>query len=261
MNITKKIILTAIIPLLLLGVLSLGASILSMTKLGEEEIKNQTKMLEKEKENKLRDLVRNTMAILDSQYKAANDPEQVAAAYLPELKGVIETAVSGLEAIYARDDIDEAGKKSLALAMVSNMRYADGGYIWINDATPRMVMHPIKPSLDGTDLSTFKDPKGKKLFVEMATVCKKHGEGTVDYMWPKPGHDEPVKKLSYVKLFEPWGWILGTGVYLERAEKSFKEEAKRGIAALRYGAEGKDYFFVIDQKTKMVMHPLKPSLV
>ena len=76
-------------------------------------------------------------------------------------------------------------------------------------------MHPLKPELDGQDLSSNQDPKGKRLFVEMAAVCRAKGEGAVDYMWPKPGREAPQPKVSYVKLHADWGWIIGSGIYVD----------------------------------------------
>jgi methyl-accepting chemotaxis protein len=149
---------------------------------------------------------------------------------------------------------------NLAAELVGAMRYNENDYLWINDMGPRMVMHPIKPALNGKDLSGFKDPDGKKLFVEFVNVCRDKGEGTVDYLWPKPGHDAPVAKLSYVKLFKPWNWVIGTGVYLEAAEQRFMEDAKQAIAQLRYGPRGKDYFWINDMAPRMIMHPIKPEL-
>ena len=84
---------------------------------------------------------------------------------------------------------------------------------------PRMVMHPMKPALNGQDLSGSKDPNGKHLFVEMVNVCRKDGAGFVDYMWPKPGVDEPQPKISYVKLFPQWQWVIGSGIYVDDIEK------------------------------------------
>lgn len=109
---------------------------------------------------------------------------------------------------------DEAQKR--AAERISGMRYENGGnYLWINDLIPRMVMHPLKPELNGKDLTDNKDPHGKALFVEMAAVCKEKGKGFVDYAWPKAGSTTPVPKLSYVELFQPWGWIIGTGIYID----------------------------------------------
>ncbi|MCD4674412.1 MAG: methyl-accepting chemotaxis protein, partial [Desulfobacula sp.] len=86
----------------------------------------------------------------------------------------------------------------------------------------KMVMHPIKPALDGKELSQTKDKMGKLLFSEMVEVCKKNSHGFVNYYWPKPGFENPVPKLSYLKLFEPWGWIAGTGVYIDDLEANIR---------------------------------------
>jgi methyl-accepting chemotaxis protein len=80
---------------------------------------------------------------------------------------------------------------------------------------PRMVMHPMKPEMNGNDISAFKDPNGKTLFVDMVNVVKKDGAGFVPYEWPKPGFDRPQPKLSYVAGFAPWSWVIGTGVYID----------------------------------------------
>ena len=101
---------------------------------------------------------------------------------------------------------------------VKSLRYNEKDYFWINDLTPRMVMHPFKPEMNGQDLSTYKDPTGKLFFVVMADLCKSEGGGLVPYMWPKPGSDKPVPKFSFVKLFKPWGWIIGSGVYVDELE-------------------------------------------
>jgi len=110
--------------------------------------------------------------------------------------------------------LEEAQKN--AAEQISHIRYEDGAnYLWINDLTPKMVMHPFKPELNGTDISSNKDPNGKALFVEMVEVCKTGKKGFVNYAWPKPGNAKPVPKLSYVELFQPWGWIVGTGIYID----------------------------------------------
>ncbi|UCF92371.1 MAG: cache domain-containing protein [Desulfobacterales bacterium] len=111
-----------------------------------------------------------------------------------------------------------------ALEAIKALRYGANDYFWINDLQPKMIMHPFKPELDGKDLADFKDPNGKRLFVAMADTCKKDGSGFVDYYWPKPGEKKPVPKISYVKLFPEWGWIIGTGVdlnELNQIEKDF----------------------------------------
>ena len=101
------------------------------------------------------------------------------------------------------------------IRQVKELRYGGSEYFWINDLTPRMVMHPTQPHLDGTDLSGNKDPNGKYLFREMVKVCEEKGAGFVAYMWAKPGETQPTPKISYVKLYKPWGWIVGSGLYID----------------------------------------------
>jgi methyl-accepting chemotaxis protein len=120
-----------------------------------------------------------------------------------------------------------------AADVISSMRYGDSGYFWINDMHPKMVMHPIKKELDGKDLSQNKDPNGKLLFVEFVNTVKASGEGFVDYYWPKPGADAPVLKYSHVVGFEPWGWIVGTGVYADDLAALYWQNAMwAGVATL-----------------------------
>ncbi len=136
------------------------------------------------------------------------------------LEGVVDTVIGVLDG-YAQAAI--AGEESLETAQrraattVSALRYSGKEYFWINDLEPRMIMHPTKPELDGKPLTDIADPNGKHLFVEFvreATAHPKEG-GVVAYQWPRPGSETPVDKLSFVRLYEPWGWIVGSGVYLD----------------------------------------------
>jgi len=111
-----------------------------------------------------------------------------------------------------------------ALSAVRGLRYNETDYFWINDLTPVMVMHPTNPKLEGQNLSAIRDPNGFALFNEMVTIAKSKGAGMVDYLWPKPGAEAPVGKTSYVKLFEPWGWVIGSGVYVDDVQAEFRSQ-------------------------------------
>ncbi|ADU65012.1 chemotaxis sensory transducer [Desulfurispirillum indicum S5] len=115
---------------------------------------------------------------------------------------------------------DEQARAS-ALRALKAVRYGDNDYFWVNDMQPRMIMHPTNPKLDGQDLSGFEDPNGKRLFVEFVRTVRENGKGHVNYLWPKPGFTNPVQKTSYVMGFEPWGWIIGTGVYIDDIQGLF----------------------------------------
>ncbi|HOA95184.1 MAG TPA: methyl-accepting chemotaxis protein [Quisquiliibacterium sp.] len=115
-----------------------------------------------------------------------------------------------------RDQAQQLARQSLA-----GLRYDKVEYFWINDMQARMVMHPIKPELDGKDLSGMKDPTGFALFQGFVAKVRSEGKGFVGYMWPRPGADQPVEKVSYVHGFAPWGWIVGSGVYVDDVRTAF----------------------------------------
>jgi methyl-accepting chemotaxis protein len=115
----------------------------------------------------------------------------------------------------AQGKLPEDQARTQALAAIKALRYSGQEYFWINDMQPKMVMHPIKPEMDGRDLSDFKDVAGKLLYNDFVAVVKTSGAGMVSYLWPKPGQTQPVPKIAYVKGFAPWGLIVGSGVYVD----------------------------------------------
>lgn len=140
------------------------------------------------------------------------------------------TATSIL-AKYNKDEVDgiltREEAQSTAISRIQYLRYGDENkdYFWITDMQPVMIVHPYRPDLNGKDLSSFKDPHGKKMFVEFVEVVKANQHGYVEYMWQwKDDAEHIVPKLSYVKEFKPWAWIIGTGIYIE--------DVKAEIAAL-----------------------------
>lgn len=149
-------------------------------------------------------------------------------------RNLVEAAYSVLAQCYQlqQSGMTQAEAQKRAIALLKGIRYEGDNYFWINDLRPVMVMHPTKPQLDGTDLSGFKDPTGKALFMEMAATVRKSGAGFVAYKWPRPGSDKPVSKLSYVKGFAPWGWVVGTGIYIDDVDALFRQSAMAVVAFL-----------------------------
>ncbi|MFQ3178597.1 MAG: methyl-accepting chemotaxis protein [Pseudoalteromonas tetraodonis] len=159
-----------------------------------------------------------SISSLSNQYKSLKNEQ-----YL-KTKNVVETAYSIIThyaALEQSQTLTRAQAQSQAMASIRSLRYDDTNYFWINNYQPAMVMHPIKPALEGKDLTNNKDPDGTPLFVEMVDVVKKSGEGYVPYKWPKPGSDKPVDKIAYVKGFNQWQWIIGSGVYLDTIDNTF----------------------------------------
>ncbi|MCF5142662.1 HAMP domain-containing protein [Pseudomonas sp. PA-6-1D] len=137
---------------------------------------------------------------------------------------VVQTA-SGVLAYY--QNLEKTGvltreaAQQQALSAVRGLRYDHDDYFWINDLTPVMIMHAANPKLDGQNLSAIRDPDGFAVFNEFVLLAKAKGAGIVNYRWPKPGADAPVEKTSYIQLFEPWGWIIGSGVYVDDVQAEF----------------------------------------
>ena len=146
------------------------------------------------------------------QKKAILDREKNA------LIDVVDIAYSIVEANYNRaqkGEITEEKAKLLSIEEIKALRYRGHDYFWINDINSVMIMHPEKPSLNGKNLSNFKDPNGVYIFREFTKIVKTKGAGFLEYEWPQPGSEKPVPKLSYVKLFPHWNWIIGSGKYID----------------------------------------------
>jgi len=162
-----------------------------------------------------------SISSLSNQYQALKNEQ-----YL-KTKNVVETAYSTIKhyaELEQNQTLTRQQAQSQAIASIRSLRYDDTNYFWINNYQPAMVMHPIKPALEGKDLTNNKDPDGTPLFVEMVSVVKQSGEGYVPYKWPKPGNDNPVDKIAFVKGFDQWQWIIGSGVYLDTIDSAFSQQ-------------------------------------
>ena len=131
-----------------------------------------------------------------------------------------------------------------ALGAIAGLRYDGTEYFWINDMQPRVVMHPTKPELNGQDVSGLKDPNGLALFQAFVDTVKRDGHGFVAYQWPKPGSTTPVDKLSFVKGFAPWGWVVGTGVYVDDVRAATLRQAAWDAGVVLFALLVAGYLFL-----------------
>jgi PAS domain S-box-containing protein len=124
-----------------------------------------------------------------------------------------------------RGNLTRETSQRMALNKIQSIRYGDEAkdYFWITNMEPRMLMHPYRPELNGTNVSDYKDAQGTRLFAEAVNKVQESGDGYIDYWWQwKDDSTRIVPKLSYVKGFEPWGWIVATGIYLEDVKEEIK---------------------------------------
>ena len=150
---------------------------------------------------------------------------------------LVETAhstINHFHTLASKGVMTQEAAKEAALAALEAQRYDESGYFWINDMEPRMIMHPFSKNLVGKNIAEIKDPNGVRLFSEFTEVVRAHQEGFVNYSWPKGESKESYPKLSYVKGFAPWGWVVGTGIYIDDVDAEFAAQAKKfgGIIAL-----------------------------
>ncbi|MBB5347161.1 cache domain-containing protein [Desulfoprunum benzoelyticum] len=142
-----------------------------------------------------------------------------------------ETAWSLLEDYHARElrgELSPDEAKRRAILRIGKLRYGPGkkDYFWINDMTPVMIMHPYRPDIEGKDVATFEDPNLKNILTKIVEVVRQQEAGFVDYEWQWKDETQRIApKISYVKGYEPWGWVIGTGMY--------SDDVKAEIAAIR----------------------------
>jgi methyl-accepting chemotaxis protein len=125
-------------------------------------------------------------------------------------------------AIVAKYEADErSGRlsgpeaRAAALNALRPLRYEGDQYVFVENMTGTILMHPINPALENKDASGIVDSNGVHMWTAMVERVKESGEGMVAYLWPRPGATVSIPKLSYVQGFKPWGWVIGTGVYID----------------------------------------------
>jgi PAS domain S-box-containing protein len=144
------------------------------------------------------------------------------------IKELTNSAWSVIDEYYQeieRESLSEESAKEMAVARIQFIRYGDENkdYFWITNMVPEMIMHPYRTDLNGKNVSDYTDPQGTRLFAEAVETVKKSGDGYIDYWWQwKDDSTRIVPKLSYVKAYEPWGWIVGTGIYLEDVKEEMR---------------------------------------
>jgi len=147
-------------------------------------------------------------------------------------RSVVETAYEMIQHYYNESKngkITEQEAQQRAKELVKALRYEGTEYFWINDMNRFMVAHPYF-ELEGKDQTGLTDVNGKRIVVAFVELIKNQKSGFVDYVWKKPGSEKATPKLAYVKSFEPWGWIVGSGIYIDDVQKNFIDKAfKLGI--------------------------------
>ena len=277
MKIKQQIFLTTLSIILITILITVSLSVYSIKRREGAEIAEYRKEELRKVELRLKDAVDIAYATLEANYSQAHDMRFLEKRYGPRLTDIVDQAESIVKekAKMVREGrLAPAEGKAQAMAEIRKIRYDHGtGYLWINDTklpNTSVLMHPTMPQLEGPiDRKDRKwycaRGKGQFLFDAFIEVCKREGAGFVDYAWDKPVNGVLVPnqpKLSYVRLFREWNWIIGTGVYVDDAISDALEKSKADIKQMRYD-QNVGYFWINDTGRpypKMIMHATIPAL-
>ncbi|MCV6639420.1 cache domain-containing protein [Candidatus Albibeggiatoa sp. nov. NOAA] len=227
--------------------------------------KRKQEMLE-EKKQEIIEKVNIVHRLVSSVYQHHSKPENIERVHREKILAVMDSALSIISKRYEKlkqqglpDHEIQADLKDI----LRNLRYDNGnGYIFTYDFEGTLVSHADK-ALDGKNLYNLEDAKGFYFVQSMVNIGKTTGEGFVHYHWRKLGYKEPKQKISYMKLFKPYNWILGTGIYIEDTEDLIKQQIADLLTAYRYnlGKTQNNYLFVIGGDGSMIRHPASPKLI
>jgi signal transduction histidine kinase len=222
----------------------------------------------------LADKVDTVYALIDDQYLEAADERYLEQKYGRRLRAILDVAGATLRTHIQRSGRGEVSRERAqreALAELRAMRFDGGkGYLWINNVGkpfPKMVMHPVLPGLEGKTLDSSEfncaGDSRRNLFQLAVELTAARGDGFIRYSWPEPDGAvllTHMPKFSYVRLFPEWGWVVGTGIYIDEAVREKLVEITSAIRKIRYGSE---YFWISTTDSpipRMVMHPFRPEL-
>ncbi|MNM91586.1 Signal transduction histidine-protein kinase/phosphatase DegS [compost metagenome] len=131
-----------------------------------------------------------------------------------------------------RSGRNDAATRQAAMEALARLDYGPDGYFFLYDLQGRNLMHPRQPELVGKDLWTLRDPQGA-LPIQQLIAAAKAGGGSVRYQWRKPSSQQLAPKLGYVVAVPEWGWMLGTGIYLDDVESTLRQLDARAETDIR----------------------------
>ncbi|MBK3332422.1 response regulator [Persephonella atlantica] len=225
--------------------------VVTLVKQVENDLETYKKVVLQKHKDELKDLTDTVWSMVEMKYRQSflENIGTVLKNRTDEMKSILYSIYNKYKGKLSDEEI-----KSKIINFIANYRYDNGaGYFWINGFTPRMIMHPILPYLNGQYLGKYKDPNGVYLFNEMVKICKKKGEGIVRYQWLNPKTNKIEDKVSYVFTFKPFNWIIGTGEYYSILNKKLKNEVIDIVSKIRYANNG--YFFISDYNSVLIAHP------
>lgn len=206
--------------------------------------------------NRVNDMVASTYQEIESYRRNALEEKK------RELRNIsnVGGCFIGLQYENAQNGvISEAEAKKRAIEGMRKLRYGDDDYLWISDFNSVLISHP-DPKLFNADFSHVRDVEGNLIVPPMVTVAREQGQGFTSYWWNRLGRTKPSEKLTFSKLFKPWHWVYGTGVYIDDITDEVNLRRQALIDRLRtlmsrITIARTGYMFIFDDKMNMIIHP------
>ena len=257
LSVKTKILLLIISSVVVISIASIAVSVTNIYSTTEKNIEAFKQNIMAEKKKDLMDKSEIVSKIIESHYKETlpQNMEQNVKDYLLQKSEILFNIINRFYQ-ENKDKMSKAELEEKIKDIVRSARYGKSGYFWINDFNYKMVMHPIKPQLEGKKfINTPKVP-----FVELAVDALKKSNKDytfIKYKFYNPATKKYEFKVSLVRVFKPFNWIIGTGSYISDVTPKVQKEVLDNIKDIRFGKSG--YFWINDMNYKMIMHPIKPQ--
>ena len=253
LSIKTKLLLIVIVTILLVATMIALKSIYEINNLTQQNIEEYKQNAYSTANEELKSFTNFAKNIIVNLYNQSL-PENVKENAKENLKNQTDFLFTMLTRLYEeqKGKVSEAELKKIILDTIDSVRYGENkDYFFVYDENSMILKLPISPEREGTKNT---QPYVKE-FINKAIT---NGEGLVPY--EQVVKDKPSRqKVSYVKLFKPFNWIIGTGAYVDNASESLQKKALEQVSQLRFGKDG--YFYIYDYTGVNIMHPVKPDLV
>ena len=255
----KNISINTKIMVLLLGTITI-LTVISLSIIAKQESKSLDQNMQSfkntmiaQKKKELKDKSEIILNLVKSYYKKTL-PQEMEKSVKSSLDKRMDLLFNILNKTYA--SANSNNMQNNIQNIVKSARYGKSGYFWINDFDYKMVMHPIKPSL--TNKVFIDTPKVPFVQLAVDALKKSNSDRTyIKYKFYNPATKKYEFKVSLVRVFKPFNWIIGTGSYISDVTPILKKDALMAIKQTRFGKSG--YFWVNDMNYKMIMHPIKTN--
>ncbi len=255
-NLLRWLFVVALV--MLAGVLSLFQISESYRQFGRQSKNIREEFIGRQKELVKREVERVVDRISQDRAMSAGKAKHHIMERVYEAHAIAENIYNRQRGVKNRAEVKELIKDSLR-----PIRFNDGsGFYFIIDAQGTNVLCADSCSLEGLNVLEHRDYQGRYIIREMLEIASLKEEGFYHYFWTKPdvrGVDH--RKLSFIKHFAPYNWIIGSGVYFSDIEKDLQQELLEKIGKIRFGDQQNGYIFVVSYEGVTLMNDTKRHLI